>query len=70
MNRNTEGRIVRLERSAGFGALTGDVSRLSDAELARAIYEQTGIPAAEQTEEVLARLASEIDAEAHSRPKL
>lgn len=61
MNRNTEGRIVRLERGAGFGSLTGDVSRLSDADLSRLIYEQTGIPAAEQTEEVLERLASEIE---------
>ena len=72
MNRTTDTRVIKLEQRFGLArrdwSLVGARS-LSDAELSRAIYEMTGIPPAEQTDEVLEQLAGEAEAEASRRAR-
>ena len=72
MTRGTDTRVTKLEQK--FRLTRRDWSlvearSLSDAELHRAIYEMTGIPAAEQTDEVLEQLAGEAEAEASRRAR-
>jgi hypothetical protein len=70
--RGTDTRVIKLEQKFGLARRDWsgvDVRSLSDAELSRAIYEMTGVPAAEQTEEVLERLAGQAEVEAHRRTR-
>jgi hypothetical protein len=71
VTRSTDTRVIRLEQQFGLRRDWShvDPSRLSDAELSRAIYEMTGVPAAEQTDEVLERLTTEAEMELQSRAR-
>jgi hypothetical protein len=70
--RGTDNRVIKLEQKFGLARRDWsgvDARTLSDAELSRAIYEMTGIPAAEQTDEVLERLAGDAEAEPSRRAR-
>jgi hypothetical protein len=72
VTRGNETRLIRLEERLGLLRRDWsrvDVSRLSDAELSRAIYEMTGISPAAQTDEVLEQLTGQAEAEAKFRAR-
>ena len=72
MIRGTDTRVIKLEQKFGLARRDWsgvDVRSLSDAELSRAIYEMTGIPAAGQTDEVLEQLTGQAEVEADRRTR-